>query len=79
MTDGPLDKIRALADATERVVAATEFIARGDSTLARARDIRVDALVELRDGGATWPYLRQLTGLSEQYLRRAVSERRNKR
>lgn len=69
-----LEKVMEEADPERRVVALGEFIDRGDTTMVKARTARLDTIRELRKAGATWPHIKALTGLSEQWMRRELAK-----
>lgn len=65
-----LDLILNLTDPAARIEKLNAYIRGGDERITMARKERVKAAVELKEGGATWPVVEKLTGLTRQHIQR---------
>lgn len=69
-----LDLILNVSDAATRIEKLNSYIRVGEERLSMARRERVKAAMELKESGATWQVVKQLTGLTRQYLQRESGE-----
>lgn len=69
------EKYRDIKDPAERAKALTEYIERGELALMEARKQRVDDVTKLRKDGMTWSAIKELVGVTEQYMRREMAKR----
>lgn len=65
-----LTKVMTEPDYTLRLAELGKVLAAYERFVSQAREARVATVVEMRDSGMTWPQIRDVTGWSEQYLRK---------